>query len=520
MPYNSAVNPQVDYVNKTILVTPERYTTEKLRSALEHPETIQVNMQGEMAWVTHRLLDKEYIERYRRFQLQDPCFAPEEEDWNTQVVLAPPVLIALMAGFYDLVDPLLEAGFGVTAMFDNVVIGEQTGEIVTGGMSFSVKLGEYLLDDPNMPDDLRLRLWDRFVKETKEGTKTVQSVAEIDFSTILLSFNGVHEQLFKKNASSEDECPLQNQMLKSFRLFIKERPGFLLEITSHQWPILLKRCIGSGFARNLAQLLLDELELSKEQKKEILNLYHGVQKIVNQDSFMLMGKENILDMVEEDIQFYRHIAKYYQEDAELKKFFAESLLYLCIRREDYCNDVCDMFGKKDDKLYSELVKVVKEYLPKEYGLDSFMCLQLGDQNICSMYIDMNVLIKTYRKIVGGPIRLDNKISFADWCKERSHTVFEAFHKEMPRDEEFVASSPPEHQWLGYVDEFCFDDNSSLNSWQKVLLLQESSELLELAISRGLFSDQLIEEALRYCLKRKETYGKIPCIIAHSEKPTT
>ncbi len=496
-------NPDVEYVHNNILNDPSCYTTNKLRAQLEDPETIVTNMQGEMAWITLGLLEKKFVECDSSLTNNRSLFESVDEELSTQVVLAPPVLMAVVAGFYDLVEPLLQYGHTTMSIFDNNIIGEQTGRIIACSSTYSVALGEYILDDPYMPDELRLCLLDHMKQELQRSEKDtdVEINLGINVMKCVSSLRELHEQLMRRGIIPKSEYHSCEQLMNSLRLIINERPGFLQAITT-QWSSMLARRWDSTFSNKLVCLLLESFELTNIQKKQLLDMYHCFQRHDEDDNF-----ENIIEELEKpDLSFYKDIVKYYQEDPDLERYFAEILLYLCVEWEDYCIEFNTTFSETKGELDECFVRFAKRCLPKDYGLDSFFSIELGDKNICCLFNHMAAAIKAYRKVVNSRIQMNEQVSFETWYTARSSCMFD-----------WIISPKAEYQWLKSIDEFSFDDKAPLNGWQKVLLSQNSEDLFEWTLSRGLLRGKHIEEAMNYCMYRKDKHNRIPCIMAYAEE---
>lgn len=474
------------YVKNHILSCPEKYNTQRVYEQLEHPSGITLNKWGHMEWVAHKKISNEWINE----NLWKNC---RVEDYANQVIQAPPVLMALCVGQYDLVKDLVEAGFPTIEIQSNPVLGksnaaakELTGRCVIAETIFRFTLGQFIMCDPDMPNDLRLYLWNRIAEEKKRFGKEngTRRGKVIDFTSFPLNW-GINSVMFDRLEKDSGKC--SETFLNTLKMIESKRPRYLKNIIGRDMQVLL-RDNDMEFQMKLIFFLLEKVARTDEQRVRLLEFQNCF------DDAFVDNAGWYKDSTEDIILFYRKVAKYYKENDTLKKSFFYTLLGEYLRWYDKVVMVFEQDVKKIELL-------LRKFLPEEFTLKTFLNFAQGYMKPSNADDKLCLFFQIYK-------RLTKKSLVLDWDFTQIEGGKTIFHNALANCIKSDSAS-----WLECVDRFVFDDSKPLNSLQMHILENCGEDLLFLTLKRGLFRGKQIETALEYCISDEKLHHLVPCMIA-------
>ncbi|MGN0438766.1 MAG: hypothetical protein ACI4F4_09610 [Lachnospiraceae bacterium] len=490
-------NEKKQYVIEEILIKPECYNREVLCYQLEHPEEIVVNDKGEMAWITDGEFNKGWFvqHKYENEQITEENFI---------VILAPPVLMAICMGRYDLVNSLIESGYATTKQYPGLHIDEISGLCINMGRTVPLRflLGQFVMGDPHMPNALRLDLWHQLAQEKRKFSKEnkVRRQQAVNFSHI--RFEGDICMDMFGSASV-----YRKTFLKTLTLIGKKRPRYLKNIVNNNLDNFFSGN-GLGVCCQVMQILLKLVPLSDCNKIKLLRMMEF------KDGFIVENMDSLSFL-------YERIGQYYKKNEALRNAFFEFVLENYM---SYYSHYDNRFGKRqDESLEKKLLALLRKYLPKDFY---FHQLLIQVVKWCSfnreqyrIVLDGNELcfaFRIYKILTNKKIVLDNTIVFRDSSIDLPQDLQkqpDVSNENMVFENIVYLKEINHNEWIQLVEQFSYDDSLPLN-WLQIHVLKSCGEdMLIFTMKRGLFRGKHIDAALEYCMSHKELYHMIPCITA-------
>lgn len=484
-------DPYVEEVKANVLDKPENFVKETVCRQLEQPSKIQMNCFGQMPWIAHDLFDQSLI-------LEKPEMFYQVLEGSEQVFLAPPVLMALCLQRYDLVMPLLEAGYSTIYENEDNGISELEGRCVVGECSYRFTLGQFLMCDPDLPEELRLTLWQRIAKEKKERAKEKKCPRSKVISFI--NFN------FEKNIcgllidSRKGEFGIyQKTLIRTLEMIAKKRPRYLKNILNPDFGLFLAN-IDSKAQFQIIQILLKYVIRTNDQKIKLMQLHAR--------PFELFGETNA--NIRQMAFFYERLEPHYNADELLQEVFFEGLvkdyMYWCSNVDSELTQLFDLPREKKIK------SLIEKYTPKDLSLKRiFKIIGILDVSLTEFSVDPDRLqyaLRFYKEITGKPTILNDTFSF---CTKPPKA---GVRKLIDKNTVYIEAEQVKC-WIEYVEQFSFDDTKPLNCLQRSILNHCGEDLLVYTLKRGLFRGKHVEEAVSYCMKNEKSQNLVPCIMAFS-----
>ena len=486
----------VQYVKDEILNHPGCFHTEALLYQLENPSEISLNTKGQMAWVTCEKVEDELTaeQAWHDSQVVRECH------W---VFLAPPVLMALCMQRYDLVKGLVEAGYSTIAIREGIWEEELSGTYVIPEVSFELRfsLGQFIMGDPDMPDELRLYLWQQLAKEKKEYSKKSKKRRKkvIDFSDFRFQEN-ICAVLFRPLGAYEDT------FFRTLKMIAKEKPRYLKNIIGNNLSNLFQYN-DVEFQIKLMQVLLTDIVRTDSQKMKLIQLMYCFFKVPGEYA----------DSRENMVRLYSKQEKYYKENDRLRESFFYALL------KDYigCN-ACDDWQYRFEPLDlhdKKVLGLLRRFLPKDVTFKRIL-MEVAEarSGFAPPYIEYHMnnkklqfAFRLYKLITRKAIVLDSSVVFA------KQTGIVSYVPTKRKTDTIHLREVNRNEWLQLVDWFSYDDSEPLNGLQKHILEHCGEDMLIFTMKRGLLRGKHMEAALEYCMGQEELYCKVPCIMAFTKQ---
>ena len=472
-----------------VLNNPEKHDRKNICHQLENPSQIILNQDGEMAWIAHIAMDAE--------QVGNQMYEKKEINVSTQVFLAPPILMALCVKRYDLVKGLVEAGYSTVNIVDKKVccqkwLEELVGSCVIEDCIFKISLGQFILGDPDMPDDLRLYLWHQVAAEKTQLSKVNRKPRGkvIDFFKISPQ-SDICACFFGSKTSNVSLYP--ETIFKSLNMIFEKRPRYLKNIISDDWAHILQY-EDCDFTRKLVFFLLEKVVYRDKQKRYILKLHSCKPMVYPKVEWLKIW-----------VNFDYQIEKYFREKEALRKEF---LRYILLQYQNYiidCNDDIEFtFQNPNEK---KVLRLIKKYAKDNITIRQFLGIFVEYLTLVKGGLDE--VLKLYKEITGRRIVMDDSVIF-----EESQSFFS------PKIEDHggplcigFGYYPKWFKWIEYVDSFSYDDSLPLNELQKHILQTGGPDWLMFSMRRGLLQGKHKEAALEFCMEKEELHAVIPCIMA-------
>lgn len=426
-------------------------------------------------------------------------------------VCAPPILIALYLGRYDLVKGLVESGEQLT--FSSGGIGHRPilGHIITESSEAKLfTIGHYIMGDPNMPDELRLYLWTMIARELHKqngeyrkgpGYSKIYEEIPLPVEFYYITFEEIDDTgliLFKKQEYIDT-------FLHSLEYVGKRRKRYFKNVPNENW----RDIIGNRNKR-----------ISVAAVKILLE--HGLYGVGNMKRWLI--SEYLTYRIEDfgaldswELDMYEEIHKYYEGEDLEHIYYGLLINRFAWLQEDKKKGGYIFFGKKGRKerekkeelLEHRLWSMIKDIYPVDQPLFHLFTLLTADihrrgTTFLSKIRDVVILMEIYKKLTGKPIIIDADcgnlmIQDKDYTSDENGCRLEKL------------------MWLEKVDSFSYNQKEPLGILQKALIEQNSLDILALAMRKGLLKGRHSDKAIEYCLENEGLLNKIPCIVAYADK---
>lgn len=427
-------------------------------------------------------------------------------------VCAPPVLMALYLGRYDLVKGLVESGEQLTAEMTNDILQIKNvnpiiGYIITAaeeGMQFTI--GHYIMGDPNMPDELRLYLWTmtagRMHKQIgdyrkEKGYSEIYTKIPLPVEFGYFTFDSADDvglKLFRKQEYIDT-------FLHSLKVMGERRRRYFEDIPNANW----RDIIGNGDNRISipATIILLEQGLYGEEnlKKRIISEY------------LTYRIEGFGPLHSWELDMYEEIHKHYESE-DLEYIYYALLINRYVHLQELKKQgIILTRGKKRSKennlLEDRLWSMIKKIYPVDQPLNHLLSLPTADKDCAgttflSKVRDAGILMEMYKKLTQKPVIIDESCSNL-----------------MIRDEDYLSDEDGHYLtkfiWLEKVDSFSYDESEPLGKLQLLFIYHKSLDIFALATRKGLLKGRHSDKAIEYCLENEGLLNKIPCIVAYANK---
>ncbi len=426
-------------------------------------------------------------------------------------VCAPPLLLALYLGRYDLVKGLVESGEQLIVVKEETGCRPIVGHIITDTSEAKLfTVGHYIMGDPNMPDELRLYLWTMIARELHkqygelrrgQGYSRMYDEIPLPVEFYYITFEEADDTgliLFKKQKYIDT-------FLHSLKYVGERRKRYFKTVPNDNW----RDIIGNRNKRislSVVKILLEQgLYGVGNMKRLIINRYltYKIEDFGALDSW--------------ELDMYEEIHKYYEGEDLEHIYYGLLINRYAWLQEDKKKGGYIFFGKKGRKerekkeelLEQRLWSMIKDIYPVDQPLFHLFTLSTADKHrrgtmFLSKKRDVGILMEIYKKLTGKPIIID-----AD-CVDLMIQ-----DKDYTRDENGCRLE--KLMWLEKVDSFSYDQKEPLGTLQKTIIEQNSLDILALAMRKGLLKGRHSDKAIEYCLEREALLNKIPCIVAYSGK---
>lgn len=423
-------------------------------------------------------------------------------DAGEDVVVASPLLMAIYLKRYELVYGLIDAGYSVVTetkgSLNEDYQEEIRGRYIIGDIVLGFTLGQFIMYDPDMPDELRLYLWHCLAEERLRYSKKqkVHREKAIDFSMINFQKNFCG-MLFDYGTNRSARCA--ENFARVLKMISKRRPRYLKNIIGRDMNEVLNYAPGDSYIE-LMCFLYDKVAYTTRKKKRLLDMDTDVVWI---DSFHQFNpfEKTPLEII---AILFTKMDKRIGQDEELRQSFFLYMLRILNRYVD--NSVADNLDT-DKPAFKKIAGVFRKYRRKDFSLREYLETNKG---ITIRKPDwLTKRLELYKLLNGKKIVIDDSIDLveADVC-------FGNF--EVRADEKVITVPIPyDTNWVTHVDGFVYSDEKSLNNFQKYALKTYRQDTLTMALKKGLLRGRHIECGLEYCMRDVQMRQLIPCIIAHT-----
>ncbi len=261
-------------------------------------------------------------------------FIRGKEHTDDRIFEAPPLLLAVCMGLYDIARNLMECGCSTVRLDEEGNMVDLRGICKIGDQEGYISLGQYIMGDPNMPDEFRLYLWRKIAKEKKEHDNIYcQKCGKvIDFSYICFDCNDICAKLFSdaESISMTMSTVFETTVLKTISMISEKAPDYLRIVFCDNWfNLISNNC--SGVSYEIAKIMLEKVLTTDSQRINMIELLSEKAKYSDWKS----------DEFRPDIGFgrrwivcYANIAKYYVRNSVLWTTFLNCMVkdYLKIYR--------------------------------------------------------------------------------------------------------------------------------------------------------------------------------------------
>ncbi len=427
-------------------------------------------------------------------------------------VCAPPVLMALYLGRYDLVKGLVESGEQLTIKIDVnlrcINYRPIVGHIITDAEEAKLfTIGHYIMGDPNMPDELRLYLWTMIAgrlhrqigdDRKKRGYSDVYGEIPVPVEFDYFTFNMDDDtglMLFRGRERYIDT------FLHSLSYIGERRRRYFRNVPNDNW----RDIIGNGtksISIPVTKILLEHGLYGDEGFKG---------RIISE--YLTYRIENFGPLHSWELDMYEEIHKHYRGE-NLEYIYYSLLINRYAWLQERENRTVRPVAKKGRKvntnsLMDRLWSMIKKIYPVDQPLNHLLTLptahkHCGGTTFLSKVRDAGILMEMYKKLTEKPVIIDESCSNL-----------------MIRDEDYYCGEDGYYltklMWLEKVDSFSYDDNEPLGIVQEDIIRQKSLDMLALAIRKGLLKGRHSDKAIEYCLQNEGLLNKIPCIVAYADK---
>ncbi len=442
---------------------------------------------------------------------------------------APPVLMAVCMKQYHLAKDLVEAGYATTCLWSDRTIQSAHGvcevsmrsieeyeEWLGTCESFFINLSQMIMGAPDMPDDIRLFLWEK-IKEEKElhwkeygQTGYVWDVDNNSRSEKIDGIVGFGEDIMPH----DKQLIFEAQFMKTLELFATKKPEYLTEFIRSELQFIIKK-IHSPFTRDLILFLCKRVAHIDQQKIELLYTYMGLVKGgrdlgYGNDTFRYHW-----------VNLYCKMEKYYNNPMLKEEFYG------CLIKEVL--KVCQyVHGRREylstEEKYAEccLLDLIKKVQPPNLSYQEFsdyvFRFALEEDIERNYYLEehwANCVLNQIGRWEEYTIYLynylyesDMKLLLKDKNEKRPYDLSE-------QEQRKIAKEGME-RWLNLVSEFFFDEEKELHKRQWVMLYCKDEKLLWKACSKGMFRGKHVSIALDFCVENDEYRKLIPCLLSFRE----
>lgn len=451
-----------------IITKKEEFSIEKVLKQLENPDTIELDKEARMTWVE---------------KLEKPFFPPVETE---RIYKAHPIMAALYFKRYDLVKKLLDKGFSLLhkSRIDDIYLGE---------MGYGIFLDQFIMVDPEMPDELRILL-QKTMEEEKSEEKSEEKAVHFwhrisNLDVIVRYFFGgwkeeenndftdeSMENLVSENKKNLEEY--EDTVIRTMKLLCENIPQFADYLPISEWRRMDDRQ-DVTFKLKLIKNVYEEITLTNKQKIDLL------KRFANSFYSSLFEDWRKLPTL------FLNLEKYCKSDVDLEREFLNELI-LC------CWDIEHRYGI-DDGIIREIKKLIKERIPSDFSFQDFVNIFFQGEGTLLGYVTLSDLCKLYKEVFGLPICVNDQIL------------------EMKNRENELHIDGQDYKWLEYITTFSFDEEKPLNLLQRNLLRQKSKDVLICALRKGLFKGKQWNKAMKFCLNHDGAKNKIPCVMAFMEE---
>ncbi len=454
---------------------------------LEHPSEIIVNNKGEMYCLAERKINQTWI--------FDRLAMGITRDYKSgHIYCAPPVLMALCIQRYDLAYKLIKSGYSTVIKDQLCKTIELQGTCVIRGAAFPFTIGQFIMGDPDMPDDLRLYLWHQIAQEKKQDAKIQgQPVGKVidfgkfdfneNFCTCLFGGRNKNQNLYYVT------------FIKSLKMIAESRKRYLKNIVCDGWREILTYTDFQSYSE-LVCILLENVIVSEKQKLRLIQLDY-----INSMCKLFMDLKDLDKMA----TFLCKIEPYFRGE-NLKKAFFKFVVSIFLRYKLGMNLMREDSRRK--QLESKIMRLIKRYVIKDFTLSQFLMLCRNCEVVPPDWF--KIILVQYRNITGHKIILDGTVGFVRMA------VFENQRIRMEGNTVMVDIADDD-SWVEYVDRFSYSDGETVNTVQEFILRKSGQDMLLYAMRRKLFQDTQLESVIDYCMWEQLLQSKIPCILAYKNR---
>lgn len=408
-------------------------------------------------------------------------------------VQASPILMAILLKRYDLVKGLIEQGFPAAAENTKWSTFELIGCCKIGDFEHLFTLGQFIMGDPDMPDELRLFLWQHSAEDMKKKSKQAKRPRGkvIDFSWFDFDM-GFAFGFFNKLGKAENI--FFKTFMHSLKLFAKKRPHYLKNIIDESWRrIMCFTCF--RYFEQIMEILLRHVPLSEKMKCRLVkgdfSAYVPTRHV---------GSAELARVAE----LLSKLKPYYQSD-RLKRALLEfgTKIYLYYKTGNgFFRE--ESKRQKDEEKY---VRLLRGFKAREMSLSS--CLLLFQSTNITNSDWFSKVLQAYKTVTGRKVVFDESIEVRD--VEPVVYFKQPYIKQ--QNDKIIVNIHEQTDWVEYVDSYAYSNMNELSSVQKIILKRCGEDMLLFAIRRKLLHGKQLDLAIAYCLEQENLRARIPCLLA-------
>lgn len=304
---------------------------------------------------------------------------------NGYIYIAPPVLMAMCIGQYQLAQDLVEKGYpticsgeelgsrkGMSDVKRSIVDarGYVCGENYKDGFHMSfypISLGQYVFWDEHMSEELRLYFWNHVHKEKEDYSRHHNIYCEKVFD-----FGMIFEQGKNIERGLGESHRLSRQVLDCLCFFQKYNPDSLNHIFDSSWERIFDIFLEKS-QEELAFFLLDYVLESDQDKLELLSIVGDMQKCGDPNSNSPFVPTNEFGKLW--VHFYKKMCTYYMDDVILREQFFVSLVYDYIKIYRSYDSLPFVIRSKEGEEYEkQFISILKSVMPSAMSFEKLLFL--------------------------------------------------------------------------------------------------------------------------------------------------
>lgn len=449
---------------------------------------------------------------------------------DVNYIAASPVLMALYLGRYDLVKPLVEAGHPLLVTYTNYALDTLHHREYEGYLFYrdyisneyvdkKFTIGQYVMGDPHMPDELRLYLWTAMAGQIHRNKQEKAKTNHLSWEEKLLNppiefsyFTFLEETDLGVSFFGQDEYI--NTFISSLKLFGRRRRRYFAETPDNGWAGILNMEVKKVALEALKIMVAEGFGSHGNYRRWTVEKYltrdYEFHPTDSLETAVYLEPWELDKYVELKDLCYKAGLEYQYVTLLIKRYIDTKTYIGNIKQ----NMSAKNFNKLKHPTLHRLKDMIKEVIPNDMSFGDFAYRTCGENwgsySLCFIIdiCDSAMIMDAYKEITNLPVIIDDH-SISNLPNRQTYL------RDDDCDDEVYELKLGKVDWLERVDRFCLKRGIELNHLQRSILKQDSHDILALALRKGLYEGSYADLAIEFCIKNERYMGKIPCIVAYS-----